>query len=100
MSKRRNEFDATIPAFRVHHHADLGKTAAVWRNGDFFMGDLAPGAAKRLAALLNEATDLADLLADRGGVEHARTKLAFAVAKAMGRTIDFSEAPVTGVPLL
>lgn len=100
MSKRRSQSAAPAGAFRAHHHADLGKTAAVWRDGDFFMGDLAPAAATRLAALLNEATDLADLLADRGGIEHARTKLAFAAAKAMGRTLDFSEAPASGVPLL
>lgn len=97
MSKHRNHSPAPTDAFRARDTID---GASIWRGGDFFMSDLDRGAAKRLAALLNEASDLVDLIANRGGVEHARTKLASAVAKAMGRTIDFSEAPGSGAPLL
>lgn len=91
---RGHAFPAT---FRAHDTID---GASIWRGDQFFISDLDRGAAKRLAALLNEAEDLAALLARRGGAEHARTKLAYAVAKAMDRKLDLFGTAPTGRPLV
>lgn len=96
MSKGRTSSAAPADVYRAH---DLIDGAGIWRDGEPFISDLDRGAAKRLAALLNEATDLVDLVANRGGVEHARTKIAFAVAMAMGCKLDLLDTPHTGRPL-
>ena len=96
MSKRPNSSETGAAQYRAH---DLTGGAGIWRNGDPFISDLDRGAAKRLAALLNEAEDLVSLMAARGGVLHARTKLAFAVAKAMGCKLDLLDTAHTGRPL-
>ena len=92
MSKRAAPI-AQAEAFRAH---DVIDGASIWRGGDWFMSDLERGAARRLAALLNEATDLVDLMANRGGDAHARRKIAYAVAKAMGEKLDLLGTEHTG----
>lgn len=69
--------------------------ASIDRDAAFFMQVDTVAGADRLAALLNAAVALADepaLLVEAGPPEFAATKVAYAVAKALGRNLDWHEA--------
>ncbi len=81
------------PPFTAYGFKAFRTDANVLLDGDHFMTVNTLDGAKRLAAILNEAVALAE---DGGAIGNeprwSRTKIAFAVAKALGRQIDFQQA--------
>lgn len=79
--------------FDVHAFTQMRADAHVQRDGRHFMTIASADAARRLAAILNEAVALADDPVSIGSVspEFARAKIGIAVATALGLRLDFSK---------